>query len=388
VLSAVLAGAALLLWLCCVAVAAAVTKGAGMPSTFQRHPNPGVVTVGVDTHADVHVAAVIDGLGRLLGSTAIPTTVEGYAELLAWAEGFGQVGCFGVEGTGWWGAGLSRWLAANGQAVVEVPRPDRARRRRKGESDTLDAEAAARAALAGLDVVIPKRQDGPVEMIRALRVARRSAMKARIQAGNQLLGLLTRAPEELRARLWKLRGRNLVKAALRLEPAGGVPASVTAATELALRELAGRWHGLDGEIDRLDELLDALVKKVAPDLLALLALSGVGTETAAALLEAAGDNPGRLVSEAAFAHLCGAAPLPASSGKTTRHRFNPGGHRDANEALWRIVLVRMKSHAPTRAYVARRTAEGLSKREIMRCLKRYVAREVYRYLKPTNGTSE
>jgi len=147
-------------------------------------------------------------------------------------------------------------------------------------------------------------------------------------------------------------------------------------------ELAGRRHGLDGEITRLDELLDALVKKVAPDLLALL---GVGTETAAALLEATGDNPGRLTSEAAFAYLCGAAPLPASSGKTVRHRFNPGGHRDANEALWRIVLVRMKSHAPTRAYVARRTAEGLSKREIMRRLKRYVAREVYRYLKPTNG---
>ncbi len=352
-----------------------------MPSTFQRHPNPGVVTVGVDTHADVHVAAAVDGLGRLLGSTAIPTTVEGYAELLAWAEGFGQVGCFGIEGTGSWGAGLTRWLAANGQVVVEVPRPDRARRRRKGKSDTLDAEAAARAALVGLDVGIPKRQDGPVEMIRALRVARRSAMKARIQAGNQLLGLLTRAPEELRARLWKLRGRSLVEAALRLEPAAGVPVSVTSATEVALWELAGRWHGLDGEIARLDELLDALVRKIAPD---LLALPGVGTETAAALLEAAGDNPNRLTSEAAFAHLCGAAPLPASSGKTTRHRFNPGGHRDANEALWRIVLVRMKSHAPTRAYVTRRTAEGLSKREIMRCLKRYVAREVYRYLKPTD----
>jgi transposase len=259
-----------------------------MPSTFQRHPNPGVVTVGVDTHADVHVAAAVDGLGRLLASTAIPTTVEGYAELLAWAEGFGQVGCFGIEGTGSWGAGLTRWLAANGQAVVEVPRPDRARRRRKGKSDTLDAEAAARAALVGLDVGIPKRQDGPVEVIRALRVARRSAMKARIQAGNQLLGLLTRAPEELRARLWKLRGRSLVEAALRLEPAAGVPVSVTSATEVALWELAGRWHGLDGEIARLDEPLDALVRKIPPD---LLALPGVGTETAAALLEAAGDNP-------------------------------------------------------------------------------------------------
>jgi transposase len=248
--------------------------------------------------------------------------------------------------------------------VVEVPRADRARRRRKGKSDTLDAEAAARAGLAGLDVVIPKRQDGPVEMIRALRVARRSAMKARVQAGNQLVGLLTRAPEDLRVGLRKLRGRSLVEAALALEPAPGMPVSVTAATQIALRQLAGCWQALDGEIGRLDELLDVLVKKLAPD---LLALPGVGTETAAALLEAAGDNPGRLTSETAFAHLCGAAPLPTSSGKNMRHRFNPGGHRDANEALWRIVLVRMKSHAPTRAYVARRTADGLSKREIMRC---------------------
>jgi transposase len=288
-----------------------------------------VLTVGVDTHVDVHVGAVVDSLSRLLGSTAIPTTAEGYAEPLAWAGGFGQVGCFGVEGTGSWGAGLTRWLAANGQAVMEVPRPGRARRRRKGKSDTLDAEAAARAALAGLDVVTPKRQDGPVEMIRALRVARRSAMKARIQAGNQLLGLLTRAPEELRDRLWKLRGRNLVEAALRLEPAAGEPPSVTAATEVALWELAGRWHGLDGEIARLDELLNALVRKIAPD---LLAPPGVGTETAAALLEAAGDNPGRLVSEAAFPHICGAAPIPASSGRTVRQlqpQWSPAGQRGA-----------------------------------------------------------
>jgi transposase len=263
-----------------------------------------------------------------------------------------------------------------------VPGPDRARRRRKGKSDTLDAEAAARAALAGLDVVIPKLQDGPVEMIRALRVARRSATKARIQGGTNSSACSRGA-----------RGAagQAVEAA-RPQPGRGGPAAGASAwharkryrrdRDRAVWELAGRRHGLDGEITRLDELLDALVKKVAPDLLALL---GVGTETAAALLEATGDNPGRLTSEAAFAYLCGAAPLPASSGKTTR---NPGGHHDANEALWRIVLVRMKSHAPTRAYVARRTAEGLSKREIMRCLKRYVAREVYRYLKPTDNMLE
>jgi transposase len=293
---------------------AAVAEGACMPSTFQRRATAGAVTVGVDTHADIHVAAVVDDLGRSLDSIAVPTTAEGYAELLAWAEGFGEVRCFGVEGTGSWGASLTRWLAGNGQVVVEVPRPDRAARRRKGKSDVLDAQAAARAALAGVEVTTPKRQDGPVEMIHALRVARRSAMKARIQAGNQLVALVIRAPEELRAELRGLRGHSLVAGAAALEPLAGVPVSITAATQIALRELVGPWQALDSEIERLDELLDALVKKVAPD---LLALPGVGTETAAALLRSR-TCAGPRRCQPPPVRRCGTASTPVGTATPTR----------------------------------------------------------------------
>jgi transposase len=345
------------------------------PDTDRR-----AVTIGVDTHADVHVAAAVDQLGRVLATTSVPTTAAGYATLLAWVRGLGQVQRFGIEGTGSWGAALARYLTAHGNEVVDVNRPDRAARRRNGKSDPLDAQAAARAALAshgaGHGIAVPKTQDGTVEMLRVLRVARRSAMKARVQAGNQLHELLARAPEALREQYRHLPTRDLAAtvATLPAEP----PTTVSAVTRLTLLELGRRWQALQAEIDRLTKLLKPLIQRAAPS---LVALPGVGPETAGALLEAAGDNPDRLRNEAAFAHLCGVAPLPASSGKVVRYRLNPGGHRGANEALWRIVLVRMKSHPPTRAYVVRRTAEGLSKREIMRCLKRYVAREAYRHLR-------
>ena len=337
-----------------------------------------LVAVGVDTHADFHVAVAGDQLGRVLDTVTVPTTKHGYASLLAWALEHGTVVGFGVEGTGSWGAGLARYLLSRGQRVVEVHQADRALRRRRGKSDALDAEAAMRAVLGG-HVATPKRQDGTVEMIRALRVARRSAMLARIQAGNQLHGLLARAPEELRTQLRGLRTAKLATTVAAFRPGAGPPTTVVGAAKVAMRELGRRYLALQAEINRLEEVVQPLVGEVAPG---LLALPGVGPETAAALLEAAGDNPERLTSEAAFALLCGVAPLPASSGKITRHRVNPGGNRQANEALWRIVLVRMKCHLPTRAYVERRTKEGLSKPEIMRCLKRYVAREVYRHLRP------
>jgi transposase len=235
-----------------------------------------------------------------------------------------------------------------------------------------------RAVLAG-EVATPKRQDGTVEMIRTLRVARRSAMLARIQAGNQLHGLLARAPEKLRTQLRGLPTAKLATTVAAFRPGPDPPTTLVGAAKVAMRELGRRYLALQAELGRLEEVVQPLVAEVAPG---SLALPGVGPETAAALLEAAGDNPERLTSEAAFALLCGVAPLPASSGKVTRHRVNPGGNRQANEALWRIVLVRMKCHLPTRAYVERRTKEGLSKPEIMRCLKRYVAREVYRHLRP------
>lgn len=333
------------------------------------------VVVGVDTHADIHVAVALSSLGARLGSRIVATTPAGFGELVDWVGGFGPVRCFGVEGTGSYGAALARHLGAAGHAVVEVDRPDRRTRRLKGKSDPVDAEAAARAVLAGTASGCPKAGDGRVEMIRSLRVARRSALKARTQATNQLLALVLTSPDELRASLRSMSLPRLVKVAARFRP--GPLLDPAAATKLALRHLARRHASLSAEIAELDRALAQVVSEAAPG---LLALPGVGTDVAGALLVAAGDNPERLSSEAAFARLCGVAPLPASSGKTNRHRLNRGGDRIANNALWRIVLVRMSSDPRTRTYVERRTKEGLSKKEIIRCLKRYVAREAYRHL--------
>jgi transposase len=259
--------------------------------------------------------------------------------------------------------------------VVEVARPDRSTRRRHGKSDPIDAQAAARATLAGVANVTPKTREGQVEMIRVLRVARRGAMKARVAAAEQLYGVVCSAPEELRQPLLGLTTKALVRACAALRP--GPLTSTTAATKTSLRTLARRWQQLQAELDQLDGQLQDLVAAAAPT---LLELPGVGVETAGQLLVTAGDNPQRLRSEAAFAHLCGAAPIPASSGRTDRHRLNRGGDRRVNNALWRIALVRMRCHPPTRAYVERRTNQGLSKLDILRCLKRYIAREIYHQL--------
>jgi len=338
------------------------------------------VTGGVDTHADVHVAAALDPVGGLLGVREFPATAAGYASLLGWLGGFGPVGLVGVEGTGSYGAGLARHMAGAGVRVVEVDRSDRQDRHRRGKSDPLDAVSAARAALSGRAAGAPKGRDGAVEAIRALMVAKRSARHERTQAINQARSLIVTGPEELRARFARHTAGQLVAglAALRPRP-GDVPGY---ATRIALRELGRRAEFLDAQIARLDELIVPLVTARAPG---LLTLYGVRADTAALLLIAAGDHPERLRSEAAWAHLCGVAPIPASSGKVTRWRLNPGGNREANHALWRIVITRMSSHPATREYVARRGKEGLSKKEIIRCLKRYVAREVYHHLRAPGG---
>ena len=335
------------------------------------------VTGGVDTHADVHVAAALDSIGGLLGVHEFPATAAGYCGLLDWLGGFGQVALVGIEGTGSYGAGLARHLAAAGIRVVEVDRADRQGRHRAGKSDPLDAVSAARAAQSGRAAGAPKGRDGAVEAIRVLMVVKRSAGHERTQAINQARALIVTGPEELRARFARHTPAQLVAelAALRPRP-GDMPGY---ATRVALRELGRRARFLDAQTGQLDELIVPLVTARAPG---LLALYGVGADTAARLLIAAGDHPARLRSEAAWAHLCGAAPIPASSGKVTRWRLNRGGNRDANHALWRIVICRMSSHPATRSYVARRSKEGLSKKEIIRCLKRYVAREVYPYLRP------
>jgi transposase len=338
------------------------------------------ITGGVDTHAGVHVAAALDPIGGLLGVQEFPATAAGYAQLLDWLGGFGTVCLIGIEGTGSYGAGLARHIAAAGIRVVEVDRSDRQDRRRKGKSDPLDAISAARAAQSGRAAGEPKGRDGQVEAIRALMVAKRTARSERIQTINQARSLIVTGPEDLRARFACHAADHLVAELAALRPRPG--SMIRYHTLLSLRELGRRAEFLDGQLQRLDALIVPLVTARAPS---LLTLYGVGHDTAAKLLIAAGDHPGRLRSEAAWAHLCATAPIPASSGKVTRHRLNPGGDRQANHALYRIVITRMSSHPPTRAYVDRRTKEGLSKKEIIRCLKRYVAREVYPHLRPGTG---
>jgi transposase len=335
-----------------------------------------MITGGVDTHSEVHVAAALDSLGGLLGTREFPATAAGYAGLLGWLAKFGDVALVGVEGTGSYGAGLARYLAARGVRVVEVDRADRQDRHRNGKSDPLDAVSAARAALSGRASGVPKGRDGAVEAIRVLMVAKKSARHERTQAINQARALILTGPDDLRARFTRHTPAALVAGLASLRPRPG--STVGYATRIALRELGRRAEFLDGQLKRLDELIVPLVTARAPR---LLALYGIGPNTAALLLIAAGDHPERLRSEAAWAHLCAAAPIPASSGKVTRRRLNPGGDRQANHALWRIVFTRMGSHAATRAYVERRTEEGKSKPEIIRCLKRYVAREVYPHLR-------
>jgi len=331
------------------------------------------VTGGVDTHKDTHVAAVVDHLGGVLGTASFPNRSLAHGALLAWMRGHGAVVCVGVEGTGSYGAGLARHLRNEGVVVLEVNRPDRRTRRIHGKSDDIDAVAAAQAALAGRHAGVPKAGDGIVESIRMLRMLRRSAVRARTPCANQIHTLIDTAPAELHDTWAKLTLNRLLEIADHLPTPGDMAQPATSAP-WARTALAGRWHWLDDQITELDYHLDRLVPVAAPSLVTLF---GVGTDTAGALLVAAGDNPDRLRSEASFAALCGVSPLPASSGRTRRHRLNRGGNREANQALWRIALVRMAHDPTTRAYVERRTKEGLSKPEIIRCLKRYIARQVF-----------
>jgi len=343
---------------------------------------PGPVTGGVDTHGDTHHAAVIDQVGREIADAEFRATPAGYRQLLGWLRGHGSLQRVGVEGTGAYGAGLARHLRGQGVSLVEVDRPDRKTRRAKGKSDPIDAYAAARAALNGSATGTPKTRDGRVEAIRTLRVARRGAVKARTQAMNQLKALVVTGPADLREALRDLPAGVLIDTCARLRPGaqGADLAALSdpaAATKTALRHLARRHQRLGQEITELDADILPLVRAAAP---ALLALRGVGPEVAGQLLATAGDNPDRLRCEAALAHLCGVAPIPASSGRTDRHRLNRGGDRAANNALHTIVMSRLRYDPRTQQYMARRTAQGLGKKEIIRCLKRYVLRDVYRAL--------
>ncbi|HEX5145340.1 MAG TPA: IS110 family transposase [Mycobacterium sp.] len=335
-------------------------------------PTAEEVILGVDTHNDVHVAAVITTLGVLLGTQAFPATAAGYTQLLAWARSHGTLHRAGVEGTSSHGTALTRHLRREDLRVIEINRPDRAARRRRGKTDALDAENAARAVLSGQATAQAKTGDGYVEAIRMFKIAKDSANKARTQAINQLRAVLVRADPPLRESLTGLGPITLFRTC------AGLPATdttvTTTATVTVLRGLAVRILTLTDEIKDLNRQLTAALTECAPK---LLARRGVGPDTAAALLITAGDNPHRLTGPAAFVALCGANPIEASSGKTTRHRLNRGGDRRANSALYTIVLTRLGRDVRTRDYANRRTAEGKSTKEIIRCLKGYVARELF-----------
>lgn len=333
----------------------------------------GDIVVGVDTHKDNHVGVVLDGVGGRLGDLSVPATPAGYDQLVTWADAQGQVVAYGVEGTGSYGAGLASYLRRHGAKVIEVNRPSRkADRRANGKSDTLDAEHAAREVLAGTSRAVPKTADGAIETLRLVKIARDTAMKAHTAAMIALKATLVTGGDDLRAELEHLTNYKLIVACAALAPedlttpAGGM--------RHVLGSLARRWLALHEEIKVHSRLLKQLTAATAP---ALIEAFGIGPDVATELLLAAGDNTDRIRSESAYAKLCGACPIPASSGKTNRHRLNRGGNRQANAALYRTVIVRMRWHEPTIAYVARRTGEGLSKREIIRCLKRYLVREVY-----------
>ena len=331
------------------------------------------VILGVDTHLNVHVGVVIDAVGRMKGTLSIDTTPDGYEQLLTWARSFGRLTRAGIEGTSSYGAGLTRFLEKHDIAIIEINQPNRSRRRNRGKSDPTDAENAARAVLASDGTGAPKAQSGMAEALRTLSVARRSAVKAKTQAVNQLRALLISAPSFIRDAALKVKPEHCVAACAALSE-NDEKSPVPARLKMTLKLLAKRWNALQEELRELDRQLTRLTKLAAPRLLDRF---GVGPQTAATLLVTAGDNPTRLRNEAALAALCGVNPLEASSGKTSRHRLNRGGQRQANNALWTIAMVRMRSDARTREYVARRTGEGLSKKEIHRCLKRYIVRELY-----------
>jgi transposase len=328
------------------------------------------VVVGVDTHRDFHVAACVDGTGKILGTISVSATGRGYGELLRWARRHGEVRRIGIEGTGSYGAGLARHAHAAGIEVLDVCRPDRQVRRRLGKSDPIDAEMAAHGALSGYGCSPYKAATAAVEGVRALRTARRSAVKNRTQALNQLRALVVTAPEPLRARLHTLTAHQLARTCARMRPVGNA-----AAMKLAMVSLGRRVVALEEEAKALEAALASAVADAAPK--QLLESFGVGTDVAAAMLIAVGENPDRLRSERSFAALCGSCPVEASSGRTHRHRLSRGGDRQANNALWRIVMVRLSFDPRTRAYMDRRLKEGLSRKEVIRCLKRYVAREIY-----------
>lgn len=335
---------------------------------------------GIDTHQDLHTAAVIGTDGTILGSESFSTTRAGYRAMLRWFRSHGELLRVGVEATGTYGAGITRHLALAGIPVLEVTGPDKSFRRAKGKDDALDAVAAARAALTGQRVQVAKDRNGAVEALRVLRTTRKTAIKCRRAALQQLHNTIVAAPDEIRDQLRNLTRMQRLRLCAAWRPDTLGYRDPVIATKIAIKSLARRILDINDEVADLDRLIEPLVEELGGN---LTQLDGVGIESAGEFIVVAGENPDRLRSEAGFAMLCGACPIPASSGKTQRHRLNRGGNRQANSALHIVVLSRMRMDSRTKRYVERRRAEGRSKREIMRCLKRYIAREIYHAITAT-----
>jgi transposase len=333
-----------------------------------------VVVGGVDTHKDLHFAAVVDDQDHVLGNQCFPSTRHGYKQMLAWLRSFGELARIGVECTGTYGAGLLRYLQQAGVTVLEVTAPDKHDRRKRGKDDTIDAENAAHAALAQVRTVTPKTRDGMVESLRVLKACRKTAIAARRVALQLIQNTIISAPDELRESLRTLTRMQLIRTLAAWRPDLSDYRNLSSAYRIALKSLGRRYLELHDEIADLDTMIAALVNELAPE---LIAQNSIGYESASQLLLTAGDNSGRLQSESSFAALCGVSPVPASSGKVSRHRLNRGGDRAANSALHIIAIGRLRTDPRTQAYVAKRLNEGHSKLEAIRCLKRYIAREVF-----------
>jgi transposase len=334
----------------------------------------GSVVGGVDTHKDLHVAAVVDEHDRVLGNQCFATTRHGYKQMLAWMRSFGQLVRIGVEATGTYGAGLMRYMQSAGVEVLEVSTPDKHDRRKRGKNDDLDAQNAAHAAFTGKRTVTPKSRDGMIESLRVLKACRKTAVAARRVALQMIQNTIICAPDELRESLRKMTRMQLIRTLAAWRPDLTDYRNVVSAYRISLKSLGRRYLELHDEIADLDTMIIAIIDELAPT---LVARNSIGHGSAAQLLLTAGDNSERLHSESGFAALCGVSPVPDSSGKITRHRLNRSGDRAANSALHIIAIGRLRTDPRTKAYMARRIAEGRSKLEVIRCLKRYIAREVF-----------
>lgn len=330
-----------------------------------KHTTP--VVGGVDTDKDLHVAAVVDDNDQVLGTQSFATTRQGYKLMLTWMRSFGDLQRIGVECTGSYGAGLLRYMQVAGVDVLEVTAPDKQDRRRRGKNDDFDAQSAAHAAYARRRTVTPRSRDGMVESLRVLKVCRKTAVQARRIALQIIQTTIVCAPDRLRELLRNMTRMKLIRTLAAWRPDLTGYRDVEEAYKVALKSLARRYLELHDEVADLDDMIEAIVTDLAPELIARI---GVGLNSAAQLLLTAGDNPERLRSEASFAALCGVSPVPASSGKTTRHRLNRGGDRAANSALHIIAIGRLRLDPKTQEYVSRRIAEGHSKLESIRRVKR------------------